>query len=111
MPHMEVASLGEGAVLDEIGRRVQRERLNRNFEQAELAKRAGVSRRALQNLETGRSCTLSLFVRVLKALDRLDALDAFLPASGLSPIQLAKLSGRERQRASRPRARRREKGR
>jgi putative transcriptional regulator len=108
---MDFTSLSEIATLDEIGRRLQRERLNRNIEQAELARRAGVSRRALQNLEAGRSCTLNLFIRVLKALDKVDALDAFLPAAGPSPIQLAKLAGRERRRASTGRLTRRAKDR
>jgi hypothetical protein len=40
---------------------------------------------------------------VLRALGRLENLDAFLPDPGPSPIQLAKLQGKERQRASGPR--------
>jgi hypothetical protein len=42
---------------------------------------------------------LSLLIRVLRAMGKLSQLDAFLPEPGLSPIQLAKLKGRERQRA------------
>jgi hypothetical protein len=53
----------------------------------------------LQKIESGQSCALTLLIRILRALGRLDALDAFLPEPGLSPIQLAKLKGRERQRA------------
>ena len=77
----------------------------REAEQAEVARKAGVSRRALQNLESGRVCTLSLLIRVLRAMGKLSQLDAFLPEPGLSPIQLAKLKGRERRRAFVPRRR------
>ena len=56
-------------------------------------------------LESGRVCTLSLLIRVLRAMDKLSQLDAFLPEPGLSPIQLAKLKGRERRRAFVPRRR------
>ena len=39
-------------------------------------------------------------VQVLRALGSIQELDKFLPDSGPSPIQIAKLKGRERQRAS-----------
>jgi transcriptional regulator with XRE-family HTH domain len=100
---MNFEAMSEQAVLEELGRRIQGQRLNENLAQAEVARKAGVSRRSLQNLESGRGCTLSLLIRVLRALGKLDQLDAFLPEPGLSPIQLAKLKGRERQRAFVPR--------
>ena len=96
---MKTEALSDNAVLGEIGRRLQGYRLNLNLSQAEVAEKAGVSRRALQKLEGGQSCTLAVLVRALRALGRLDALDAFLPEPGFSPIQLAKLKGRERKRA------------
>jgi putative transcriptional regulator len=96
---MKTEGLSDGAVMGEIGRRVRGHRLNLNRSQAEVAEKAGVSRRALQKLEGGQSCTLALLIRTLRALGRLDALDSFLPEPGLSPLQLAKLKGRERQRA------------
>jgi len=96
---MKMETLSDKAVLGEIGLRLQGCRLNLNLSQAEIAAKAGVSRRALQKVEGGQSCTLATMVRVLRSLNRLDALDAFLPKPGLSPIQLAKLKGRERQRA------------
>jgi putative transcriptional regulator len=40
------------------------------------------------------------WLRVLRALDVLDQLDAFLPDPGISPLQLVRMQGRERQRAS-----------
>ena len=87
------------SALKELGRRVQIQRLNLNLSQTQVAGKAGVSRRALQHLESGRVCTLVLLIRVLRALGKMDALDAFLPEPGLSPLQLAKLKGRERKRA------------
>lgn len=96
--------MSDQAALDELGRRVQIHRLNMNLTQAAVAEKAGVSRRALQKLESGESCTLLVLIRILRALGKLDALDAFLPEPGLSPLQLAKLKGRERKRASGGRA-------
>ncbi len=100
---MKTDAMSDSAVLVEIGRRLQVNRLNANLAQADVAQKAGVSRRTLQKMESGRVCTLLALVRVLRALGVLDALDGFLPEPGLSPIQLAKLKGRERQRASRHR--------
>ncbi len=92
--------MSDKAVLAEMGRRVQVHRLNLNLTQAEVVEKAGVSRRALQKLESGESYTASILIRILRALGRVDTLDAFLPEPGLSPLQLARLKGRERKRAS-----------
>ncbi len=100
---MKTNAINDAAVLAELGRRVQTHRLNLNLTQSAVAAKAGVSRRALQKLEGGRTCTLLVLVRILRALGRLDALDGFLPEPGLSPLQLAKLKGRERKRAGRTR--------
>jgi DNA-binding XRE family transcriptional regulator len=97
---MNFEAMSERAVLEELGRRLQDARLNANLAQAEVARKAGVSRRALQNLERGRVCTLPLLIRVLRVLGKLQQLEALLPETGPSPIQLAKLKGRERQRAT-----------
>ena len=102
---IDVSGMSDSAILAELGRRVQRERLNRNVAQADLAAKAGVSRRAVQHFEAGFGCTLGTLVRMLRALGRLDALDSFLPEPGISPLQLAKLKGRPRQRTSRARHR------
>lgn len=96
---MGFAELSNRAALVQLGARVRRERLNRNLTQAELATRAGVGARTARSLEAGSSTTVETLIRILRALDKLDALDAFLPEPGLSPLQLAKLKGRERKRA------------
>jgi predicted transcriptional regulator len=97
---MVFKSLNNQAVLMEIGNRIRRERLNQNTTQASLARSAGVSRRVILDLEAGRGCGLSAFVEILRALRKLDQLDVLLPEPGISPLQLAKLKGRERKRAS-----------
>lgn len=98
---MNFTEMGDQGVLEELGDRIRRGRLNRNVAQADLARAAGVSRTVLQRLEGGRGCTLENLVRILRALGVLGQLDAFLPDPGYSPIQLAKLHGAVRERASR----------
>lgn len=94
-------TLGNEAILHELGDRLAAARLARNLTQAALAEEAGVAKRTLERLESGESATqLSGFIRVCRALGLLERLDALLPESAASPIAQLKLRGRKRQRAS-----------
>lgn len=89
-------------IMTEIGRRLRQYRLQQNIPIAELARDAGLSAPTVINVENGRNPRLGSIVRVLRVLGRLESLDAFLPDPMISPIQLASLKGRGRQRARRP---------
>lgn len=91
---------GDGAILEEIGERIARTRLDRNWTQEHLAGRASVGVTTLRRLEGGGGATLTNLVRVLRALDLLDALEAALPAPAPSPIAQLRTAGRVRRRAS-----------
>ena|ERR1041384_5543669 len=97
---MNFAEISDNSILDLLGDRIKRERLNQNRTQIEIGMTAGVALNVIKRLENGRGCTLSNFVRILRALGKLDHVDTFLPDPGVSPIQLARLSGRERKEAS-----------
>ncbi|MBN2201100.1 helix-turn-helix transcriptional regulator [bacterium] len=97
---MKFMDMTDKAVMTELADRIRRERLNRNITQKDLWERAGVSKKVIQQLETGNGCTLDSLIKILRALGRLDQLDAFLPDPGISPIQLARMAGRQRRRAS-----------
>ena len=88
-------------ILKELGERLQRERLNRNLSQSDLAAKAGLSRRTIVGTEAGRGPTLETVISMLRALGLLNHLETFLPQVEISPVQLAKLKGKQRQRASR----------
>ncbi len=87
------------AIAEEFGERLKRARLNRDMTQSEVAERAGVSRLAVLNAEKG-DVRLKVLVAILSALDLAGQLDLFLPSQDVSPIQLARLKGKTRQRAS-----------
>jgi transcriptional regulator with XRE-family HTH domain len=93
---MDFGNMSDKAILSEIGLRVSRQRLNRDITQIDLARRAGVARMVVQRLESGRGCTVENLIRVMRTFGLLDQLDAFLPETGLSPLQLAKSRGRQR---------------
>ena len=91
--------------LQEIGARLQALRLQQNSPAAQLAKLAGVSLRTVNRAESGENISLETVIRLLRAANRLGTLDAFLPMPLASPLQLAKMRGHERKRASSPRKR------
>jgi transcriptional regulator with XRE-family HTH domain len=98
--------LTDDAVLSELGARLERTRLERNLSQRELAEEAGVERKAVQRIEAGEPVQLTSFIRALRALGLLDALDALVPEPLASPIELLKLRGKRRRRASGARGKR-----
>lgn len=87
------------AISENIGARLRQARLNANLTQDALAKATGLSRSAVIGAEAGRT-TLETFVNILIALNLTDQINNLLPEQQVSPIQLAKLQGKKRQRAS-----------
>lgn len=93
-------------VLREMGERLRSYRLQQNVSIRQVAVDAGLGIATVQRAEAGRGFTATTLVKLLRALGRLDTLEAFLPAPAISPIQVATLGGRERQKAGSPRVRR-----
>lgn len=83
----------------EIGQRFKKLRLRKNLSQEELANRAMLSISTIKSLEAGKG-KLQSMIAVLRELGALDNLDSFLPDIGISPMQLAKMKGVKRQRAT-----------
>lgn len=91
------------ALAEELGGRLKQARLNADRTQSEVAELAGVTRKAVLNAEKGKA-SLEVLLAIMGVLRLTDQLDNFLPVQEVSPIQLAKLQGRKRQRASGQRA-------
>ena len=91
----------DGAVMAELGARLERVRLERNQTQAALAREAGISRRTLVRLEQGEGGVGTAgLLRVLRALGLLDRVELLVPEPLPSPIEQLSLQGRRRRRAS-----------
>src|SRR5580692_8541350 len=85
-----------------LGERLRALRLSRNFAQRELAEKAGISLRALHNLEAGAGSTIETFLRVLKGLNAVDTIETLVPQPKVSPLAMLK-TDRVPRRVSRPR--------
>jgi transcriptional regulator with XRE-family HTH domain len=94
----------DAAVLTELGLRIARHRLERNWTQADLAREAGVGQATVQRVESGRSVQMTSMVKLLRTLGLLEALDAAVPESVRLPI--AELEREQRRTRQRARARR-----
>lgn len=75
-----------------LGERLRRLRLGRNLDQRATAEKAGVSERALRNLESGRGSTVETLVRVLKALEYLQGIEMLAPEISVNPLGLLRQS-------------------
>lgn len=85
-----------------LGERLRRLRLSRNLDQLTTAEKAGISEKALRNLEAGRGSTVETLLRVLKALDYLEGLDMLAPEASVNPLELLR-QPKPPQRVRRPR--------
>ncbi len=90
----------DDAILSEIGDRLRRERLNRNLTQQELAERSGISEKTIRKVEDGHNFSAKTLIRLLRAVGLVGRIDALLPAPGLSPVQIARMHGKVRERAT-----------
>ncbi|MGD9159944.1 MAG: helix-turn-helix transcriptional regulator [Desulfobacteraceae bacterium] len=83
----------------DIGRRLKNLRLSKNYSQKEIAERSGLSLKAIQNAKKGDSKLLT-YIKILRALNSLASLESFIPEITISPLELARMEGKKRIRAS-----------
>lgn len=95
--------LTDEAVLSEIGSRITRQRVDIGLTQAQAAEQAGIAKRTLERIEAGESTETLSMIRVLRALSLMEGLNGLVPEALPRPMDLLKLKGKERKRASLPR--------
>ncbi len=90
--------MSDKAVNSLLGGFVRQSRIRQNKTQEQLAGEAGIARSTLSLFERGENSSLIVFISLLRALDLLHLLDEFRIREQLSPLQLAKLQAKRRQR-------------
>jgi len=92
-------TLGEQEI--ELGANLKRLRLNKNCDQKTLAGRAGISVRALHNLEAGQGSSVKTLLSVVRALGRESWLLTIAPVATINPLTLTSRAS-QRVRATSP---------
>lgn len=87
------------AILNELGARIKRNRIDMQISQADFAKKAGISTHTLSVVENGGDVRLSNLLRILRVIGCVENLNLLLPELALNPEDYLKL-GKERQRVS-----------
>src|ERR1700684_47407 len=85
-----------------LGARLRKLRLSRHIDQRATADKAGISEKALRNLESGHGSTVETLLRTLKALDSLEGIELLAPEPSVDPLALLRAS-KPPQRVRRPR--------
>jgi transcriptional regulator with XRE-family HTH domain len=73
-------------ILSELGRRLKKLRKQRQLNQDELATAAGIGVATLRRIEDGQDSQIGSWIKLLKALQRLDGIDGLLPENFKSPM-------------------------
>ncbi|MBN1007131.1 helix-turn-helix transcriptional regulator [Amphritea pacifica] len=96
---MDLREGSPAAVAVILGERLKQARLNADMTQTQVSELSGVSRKMVMGAEKGK-VQLETLVAIMQALGLSDHLNRFLPEQTISPVQLARLQGKKRQRAS-----------
>jgi len=96
---MDFYTLSDKGIEEELGHRIKALRLGKNITQKALAEATTLSLNTIKSLESGRG-KLSALIAIFRELEALEQLDNLIPEISISPIQLAKMQGKIRQRAS-----------
>jgi transcriptional regulator with XRE-family HTH domain len=94
-------AMSDPAILKVLGNFIKQTRLQQNKIQHQVAAAAGINRSTLVQFENGGGGTLLSFIQILRSLEQLQLLQDFEFKQRLSPLQLAKIEQKKRQRASR----------
>jgi transcriptional regulator with XRE-family HTH domain len=98
--------MSDDAILAELGDRLARRRIDLQLTQADLANEAGVSKRTVERIESGASAQMVNIIRICRVLDLVPELERLVPQATPRPMDLIKVKGRQRKRASSSRKRR-----
>jgi|SRR5580698_7206817 transcriptional regulator with XRE-family HTH domain len=98
---VDMPFMSPGELQAVFGKQLKELRIAKNLDQITTAEKAGISEKALRNLEAGRGSSVETLVRVLKALESLEGLRLLAPKPSISPLALLRHSGAARRRVRR----------
>jgi len=100
---MRLQAMTDDAIASAIGARLQELRLKKNLSQEHVAREAGISRQTLINLLHGKGTLVNLLA-VLRVIGELERAASLVELVRPSPLQVIKMAGTRRMRATGTRA-------
>lgn len=97
---MRYRVLTDQVIAETMGARIQAIRLKKNLSLDFIAKNAGISRQTLYSLLNCGKGTLINIIAVLRVMNELERLSSMLEDILPSPLQVIRMEGKKRQRAS-----------
>lgn len=97
---ININKMSDDAIIKHLGAFVRHHRLEQNITQKDLAGKAGINRTTMSDLELGKRCQLVTLIQVLRILNKLHVFESFEIKQKISPIKLAEMEMKRRQKAS-----------
>jgi putative transcriptional regulator len=97
---MSIKAQTDQVISASVGKHIQILRLKKNISLEDLAKEADISRQTLHLLLNHGKGTLMNLISVLRAINELERLSSLLEDIRPSPLQIIRMEGKKRQRAS-----------
>ena len=95
---IEIYAKSDAYFLGLIGNFAKNARIEQDITQQQLAESAGVNRATIVNLEQGKSVNLISLIQILRSLKKLGFLQELEVKPQMSPLQMAALEQKQRQR-------------
>lgn len=92
--------MSDNAIVSELGKQLKSMRIKANITQQELADKSGVFRSTISEIENGRVSSMLTFVQLLRGLEQLEVLGAFIVPDVVSPLMVAEQQAKYRKRAT-----------
>ena len=86
----------EPQILEELGRRLAQIRKQQRISQTSLAEEAGIGVATLRRIEAGQDSQMETWLKIMKALRLISAIDTLLPEQFDSPMTEVLSKGRRR---------------
>ena len=78
-------------IIEELGKRIKRQRINNGLTQLELANKSGLSLRTITNIECGKDTKLSAIISILRAENILSNVDLLIEEETIRPSDYLQL--------------------
>ena len=92
--------LSDVELINIIGKKIKRIRLNLNITRTNLGVITGVHEKTIGDLETGKNITMLTLISILRGLKSLELLEQFFKEEPVSPLLIAKTEYKIQKRAS-----------